>query len=34
MSCEIAVCMQEALSDIDLIANLLILSFVLEATAA
>ena len=33
MSCEIAVCIEEALSDIDLIANLLILSFVLDATA-
>ena len=31
MSCEIAVCIQEALSDIDLIANLLILSFVFDA---
>ena len=34
MSCEIAVCIQEALSDTDLIDSLLILSFVFEATAA
>ena len=33
MSCEIAVCIQEALSDTDLMDSLLILSFVFEAIA-